>query len=677
MISSSIVDGQDRVDERNDITICYTNAIEGEKFSEISLTTSGENVQFVASVVDNTLTISASLEQATSYLLTIPQGALCDTLGNVNEEIQIAFTTYVSVELLYSSISDGQQDVALAPTFTFEYNFIEEFDSSLVSLVSQDGASVPVSVSTNSNTVTVTANEQLTHSSSYTLSLSSGIVKDERLVESCEESFAFSTIKIEDRFFWTTETIGEIKDQIVKDGYNTVISNSAILNDLNDTNVENWLRFQSGDKNASYPSIGLGGNYWGTTNETIIEKMILDFDDYQHLHDINVGKYLTVAPENTFPFVVDAYLINSNGERAFTVGNETVTFVVEFNRDMDTTVPLRVRFGSYEPYADYEIEGRYVTARRWEGEYTLKTVIENGNQYFNISNGRASDDHYLALYEHAGRFMFEIDTTSAQAMIMQGEATDTGIQLTWMQDDFDTMLGYNVYRAESENGLYTRINSYVLSSEENSFFDDGVEPGKIYYYNFTVVKTDLTESAPSGKIVIRAKDTMAPDIYHSPVRSAFTGNNLLISATVVDNLQITSAKVYYRAVGATEWKSTTMTALNSKYTAIIGAENLTLDGLEYYIEAFDGISYTYKGSADNAYFVTVKLAIDANSKGDVDGDGAISVKDAQMVLMAKNGLYNLTEEEFLRADVDGNGSVEAVDAKRILDYVSGKITTIN
>jgi hypothetical protein len=120
-----------------------------------------------------------------------------------------------------------------------------------------------------------------------------------------------------------------------------------------------------------------------------------------------------------------------------------------------------------------------------------------------------------------------------------------------------------------------------------------------------------------------------------------------------------------------------MTALNSKYTAIIGAENLVVGGLEYYIEAFDGISYTYKGSADNAYFVTVKLAIDANSKGDVDGDGAISVKDAQMVLMAKNGLYNLKEEEFLRADVDGNGSVEAVDAKRILDYVSGKITTIN
>ena len=261
-------------------------------------------------------------------------------------------------------------------------------------------------------------------------------------------------------------------------------------------------------------------------------------------------------------------------------------------------------------------------------------------------------------------------------MIMQGEATQTGIQLTWMQDDFDTLLGYNVYRSDKEDGYYTRLNDYVLSVDENAFFDNTVEPGKIYYYNFTVVKTDLTESIPSGKIVIRSMDTMAPAIYHSPVRTAYTGSNLLISATITDNLQITGAKLYYRTVGATEWKSVTMNALNSKYTGLIASENLSVDGLEYYIEAFDGISYTYKGSAENAYVVTVKLAVDANSLGDVDGDGTITVKDAQMLLQAKNDLLNLTEEQFLRADIDGNGELAAVEAMKILDYVSGKITTI-
>ena len=400
-----------------------------------------------------------------------------------------------------------------------------------------------------------------------------------------------------------------------------------------------------------------------------------DFDYYLEYADINIDGYLTTAPENTFPFVVDAYLLNSNGERAKVVANEKVTFVVEFNRDMDTSIPLRVCFGSAIPYADYTISGEFVSPRRWEGTYTLNTTIENGNQTINVSNGKSATGN-LPLYDRPGRHIFEIDTTAARAMIMQGNATPTGIELTWMQDDFDTLLGYNIYRSEQEDGYYEKLNEYVLSYEENKFFDDTVEPGKVYYYNFTVVKTDLTESIPSGKIVIRAMDTMAPNIYHSPVRTAYTNNKLIISATIIDNLQITSAKLYYRIVGSDSWNVTDMTNLNSKYTGIIGTNYITTEGVEYYIEAYDGITYTYKGSSSNPYVVLVKQTIDANSLGDVDGDGIITVKDAQMLLMAINDLLNLSEDEFNRADIDKNGILEAFEAMRILDYISGKVTTI-
>ena len=342
---------------------------------------------------------------------------------------------------------------------------------------------------------------------------------------------------------------------------------------------------------------------------------------------------------------------------------------------MDTTIPLRVRFGSSKPYAEYEISGEYVSARRWEGVYTLKTTIENGNQYFNIDNARAADDRFLRLYETLGRFGFEIDTTTAQAMIMQGEATETGVKLTWQQDDFDTLLGYNVYRSDKEDGLYTRLNDYVLAADENEFFDSTVEPGKLYYYNFTVVKTDMQESTPSGKIVIRAMDTMAPNIYHSPVRTAYTGQKLIVSATITDNLQISSATLYYRVVGG-EWKSYVMYNNNSRYYGIVGAENISLDGLEYYIDAFDGVTHTYNGTADKPYSVTVKVAVDDNSLGDVDGDGVITNRDALMLLQAANDKLNLTEEQFKRADIDKNGELSASEAMRILQYVSGKIGSI-
>ena len=479
----------------------------------------------------------------------------------------------------------------------------------------------------------------------------------------------------EDGTLWTVKDMQqEYADFIKNGGANEWFTGNAVLNNFNDTNVEHWLRImaQSGDENKIASVIG---NYWGTTDIDLIEKQIVDYDDFKSLGDILVSPYLTTAPSNTFPFVTDAYVLNSNGERARTVSNETCTFVVEFNRDMDTSLPLRVRFGSSKPYAEYEISGEYVSARRWEGIYTLKTTIENGNQYFNIENARAADDRFLRLYETLGRFGFEIDTTTAQAMIMQGEATETGVKLTWQQDDFDTLLGYNVYRSDKEDGLYTRLNDYVLAADENEFFDSTVEPGKLYYYNFTVVKTDMQESTPSGKIVIRAMDTMAPNIYHSPVRTAYTGQKLIISATITDNLQISSATLYYRVVGG-EWKSYVMYNNNSRYYGIVGAENISLDGLEYYIDAFDGVTHTYNGTADKPYFVTVKVAVDDNSLGDVDGDGVITNRDALMLLQAANDKLNLTEEQFKRADIDKNGELSASEAMRILQYVSGKIGSI-
>lgn len=477
----------------------------------------------------------------------------------------------------------------------------------------------------------------------------------------------------------TAEEIQKIIDNLyATSGLEYRFSGNVVLNNFNDPDVTNWLRVQAGSRNQSSDVeqvFNFSGNWWGTTDEELIEKQIVDFDDYNTLADIYAGDYLTEAPEDTFPFVTDAYLLNSDGERVRTVGNETVTFVVEFNRDMDTSMPLRVRFGAAEPYGEYEVEGSFVNARRWEGTYTLKTTIENGNQVINIENGRAADDHWLILCESAGRFQFEIDTTAAQAMIMQANPTETGIQLTWQQDDFETLAGYNVYRSESEDGFYQRLNDYVIPVGTTEFFDDTVEPGKQYFYNFTVVQTDMTESTPSGKISTWSLDTMAPDIYHSPVRTAYTGSNLVVSATITDNLRITQAKVWYRTVGG-EWMSANMTALNSRYSAIIPAEYISLEGLEYYIEAFDGLNYTYEGSAENPFSVTVKQAVDKNALGDVDGDGTITAKDALMLLQAANDLLNLTEEQFLRADINGDKVLSAAEALRILQYVSGKVTTI-
>jgi hypothetical protein len=303
-------------------------------------------------------------------------------------------------------------------------------------------------------------------------------------------------------------------------------------------------------------------------------------------------------------------------------------------------------------------------------------LIENGYQYISVINGASVNDGWLRLRPDVKRFMFEIDTTSAQALIMQGSANEEGINLSWIQDDFDTLAGYNVYRSTSEDGFYQRLNSSIIPVGSETFFDDSVEPGVTYYYNFTVVKTDLTESTPSGKIVIQSLDTMAPNIYHSPVYQTFINQNILIKANIIDNLLIQSARLYYRNVGDSEWKASTMTPNNDQYSTVIPSNALSLSGLEYYIEAYDGISYTYKGSSTNPYQVIVKNAIDEKAYGDVNGDGVITTIDALMLLQAINDRINLTAEQFLRADLNENGILEAWEALRILQYTSGKVTTI-
>ncbi len=479
---------------------------------------------------------------------------------------------------------------------------------------------------------------------------------------------------------WTSERLTAGWKAFCDKGYDTLFYGNAILNRFTENNVEKWLRITAPSA-SSYVRYGIGGNYWGTeglsdkTKKEAINKQILDFDDYQSMADLNEGTILETIPETVWPVVRSVSLRDANGEAITTVGAGKTTFTVTFNRDMDTEMPLQVRFGSSYPYADFEVAGQWLDSRTWEGSTTMTSLIANGIQYWSVANGRSAEGH-LKLYKDWGRFSFNIDTSSALAMTMQAEAADDGVILTWAQDDFDTLAGYNVYRCDREDGQYAKLNTSVIPLGVKTFTDTNVTPGQMYYYNFTVVKTDLSESKPSGKISVRAKDTMAPNIYHDGVYSAFTGSKLIISATANDNLQIDKVELFYRVTGTESWRAVTMTAVNDRYSAVIPSSDVTTAGLEYYIRAFDGVNYAYKGTAEQPYAIAVSEAVDRSALGDVNGDGQINVLDALMVLQASNDRLNLDAEQFARADLNGNKTLEAVEVLTILQYANGIIGSL-
>lgn len=424
------------------------------------------------------------------------------------------------------------------------------------------------------------------------------------------------------------------------------------------------------NENAVYSN-----NYFGDTYRKYADQILKGY--YDPTGNPTIDVYGSLADASLlWPHVVKVEMFDKDGNSITRVGKEEIKVRVTFNRPMDTTQDTFVTFGTIEPYADYRINGSYISDTVWEGTYTLKAQIENGQNFLKVSNACAAEDPTKTVFGEYQLHEFTIDTTAAMAMNLQAVAKEEGIELTFAQDDYDTLLGYNIYRSDEKDGNYIKLNPAILLPEENIFLDDNAEPGKTYWYTYTVVLSDFTESNPAGKVQATAMDTMSPSLYHTPVNQGYENNNLVISCTASDNVAISDVTLYYRAADAAEWKSLPMVKTNDKYSATVYGSDVTLSGLQYYIVATDGRNTVMKGSAETPYNVVVKSADSLLGAGDVDGSGSVTTKDALMLMQCLNGDLILTDDAFKRADLNGDKVLSAAEALRILQYINGKVTSL-
>jgi len=377
-----------------------------------------------------------------------------------------------------------------------------------------------------------------------------------------------------------------------------------------------------------------------------------------------------------WPYVVSVEIFDKDGNRVGIVGNEEITVRVTFNRPMDISKETYLTFGTVAPFADYRIDGTWVDELVWEGTYTLKAQIENGQNFLKVNNACAAEDPTKTVFGEFHLYEFTIDTTAAMSMNLQAVAKEEGIELTFAQDDYETLLGYNIYRSEDKDGNFVKLNTTIVLPQEQTFLDDNAEPGKTYWYTYTVVLSDFSESNPAGKVQATAVDTTAPSVYHTPVNQGYENNNLNVSCTASDNMQIASVTLYYRTVGSDTWRSLPMSKVNDKYSATIFGSDVTLAGLEYYIEVSDGVNTVFKGTADVPYTVVIKDASSISRIGDVDGNGSVTTKDALMLMQCLNGDLLLADDAFKRADLNSDGILSSMEALRILQYINGKVTTL-
>lgn len=70
--------------------------------------------------------------------------------------------------------------------------------------------------------------------------------------------------------------------------------------------------------------------------------------------------------------------------------------------------------------------------------------------------------------------------------------------------------------------------------------------------------------------------------------------------------------------------------------------------------------------------VKIKKIISGPQKGDISGDGKITISDVTKVAAHIKGKKILTEEQQAIADIDGNGKITISDLTRIAAHVKGK-----
>lgn len=389
------------------------------------------------------------------------------------------------------------------------------------------------------------------------------------------------------------------------------MSNCAILNPVLNNDPETWARFTAPSYSNNYRCYNLTGNYWGTENAMLINKMIVDADDFAGtLGDIVEQPILTRNNDlsSIYPFVTDVRVTDKdeNTVTGVSVGGE-YTVTVAFNRDMDRTVQPSVTYGPAAPYTDFVVNGDWVSPREWVGTTVISPVMTAGTQYFKTTGGRAADDHWLVCGNDILRFAMNVSTTGAAAMLLQARGGANKVELSWAQNDYATLAGYNIYRSTSRDGKYTKINGAIVN--DTAYTDIDVQPGVTYYYYFTVVNTEGNEESSKSNIAEgRPLDNVMPVLQHTPVTAAHSGSAVVISAKATDNIAVESVTLYYRASNETAYRAVEMVrnASQNGYTATIPASAVTTAGVAYYIVALDGDrNAAYSGTAEIPNHISV------------------------------------------------------------------------
>lgn len=271
------------------------------------------------------------------------------------------------------------------------------------------------------------------------------------------------------------------------------------------------IGYNSGTPNNYVPEMP---NYLGSAREDIIRKGLWDMN--HPVYNVGFGSYnlsntLTCPSAEAhgivWKVVVNGYDAQDEFEQLPPLGVGKHKFEVYFNRPMNKEVAPMIAMGVRSPYTSHTI----AEDGQWNEDGTIYTAYltitgKTGADGLNrIYVSGAEDDEYFEIPIENTRFNVEVAAAGSMATGLMAEAGLGKVSLTWETDeeDFEDLLGYNIYRYTMENGISSDsliINENVIDGDATSYVDYDVVPGTTYYYVIKQLTTSLNSHALSNAV---------------------------------------------------------------------------------------------------------------------------------------------------------------------------------